>query len=222
MVFVAFVLNLALAWNEELPKPVTGDEVAKIDEPLRHIDYKPTNRRNNFKEMGMDDDLAHAVATRIDKYVNLKAKLVDLLQQQAAEVGDAFCPTAGLPQPYAATQFLVEEENDRRAVVDSGRLVRFEAHPWFDKSPVLQVYTELESVEERRADATVMGVGALILNKEADVLDGASPWSRSIVGSWGYSALKRRYPKVEVMTIEYFSLMHFLTELANAPDGICR
>lgn len=221
LLLVAVLFNVVLITQERLPSPEGKESLTKIDEPLRHLLYKPTNRRNNFKEMGMDDDFAHAVATRIDRYAGMKAKLVDMLQQQSAEVGDAFCATAGLPQPYAAARFLMLEENGRRDVVDAARLTRFEEQPWFAKSPVQQVYSEVESVQDRHADATIMGVSALLLSREGDVLEGASPWSKSLMGTWGFSRLKRDDPKIEVMVVEYFSLMHYLTELANTSDGIC-
>lgn len=215
------LLNLVLIVQERLPNPDARPEVTKIDEPLRHLLYRPTERRNNFKKMGMDDEFAHRVANRIDKYTSMKAKFVAMLQDQAADVGDAFCPTAGLPQPYAAARFLITEENNRRDIVDASRLTRFDSQPWFDKSPVMGVYSELEAVEGRREDATLLGVAALLLAREADALAGRSPWSRGLIRRGSFSTLERQEPRITVLVMDYFALMHYLTELANTSDGIC-
>lgn len=216
-----FLVNLVLVFQERLPDPTVTEQIMAINEPLRHLSYKASTRRNDFKEMGMDDDLAHAVATRIDRYVGMKAKFQQMLADQAADVGDVFCPTPGLPQPYAASRYLILEENDRRDVADAGRLIRFDEQPWYAKSPVQQIYNVLEHTENRRAEATVMGVSALLLGREADVLDGTGAWSRGVLGTFGFRRLERQSPSIRVMVIDYFSLVHYLTELANTPDGIC-
>ena len=83
------------------------------------------------------------------------------------------------------------------------------------------VYNQLERTEARKADATLMGVSALLLGREGDALDGNAPWATGMMGAWGFKRLKKESPTVEVIAIQYFSLMHYLTELANKRDGIC-
>lgn len=217
----AVLLNMALAFWEHIPKPEGELEVVRVDEVLRHIQYTASTRRNNFKEMGMDDALADAAASRIDRLMRKKEAWRELLAEQAAEVGPSFCPGTGLPQPYAVMRFIVKEENDRRDVIDSERLSLFEEQPWFVGSPVDAVYTSIELTTSRKADATVMGVGAVLLAKEDDLLDRMSPWSTGIMGTWGVSPLMSEYPTSRRLLIEYFALMHYLTELANTRDGIC-
>ena len=83
------------------------------------------------------------------------------------------------------------------------------------------VYNTLE-LTGRRPDATLMGVSAVLLGRERDVLEGNSPWSMSLFGAWGFASLKQSQPSIERIATEYFALMHLLTELANAQDGICQ
>lgn len=221
LLLVAVLVNGALIALERVPSSDATEVVTRVDEPLRHLLYTPTNRRNNFKIMGMDDDLAHVVATRIDRHTASQARLEELLTRHAADVGQAFCPNSGMPQPWAALRFLVREENGRREVVDPTRLLAFEPQPWFAAAPVEQLHREFEAVAQRPPDATLMGVSAALLGKEIEALEGRSPWSRGLVGSWGFRRLSRDAPQVEKMVVDYFSLVHYLTELANRPGGIC-
>jgi len=171
--------------------------------------------------MGMSDDLADATARYIDRYQR-KVKLFDeMLTEQAADVGRVFCPGTGIPQPYAAMRFLVSGVGGRRDVVDVERLKLFEPQPWFDAAPVDAVYNRIELTSGRKSDATLMGVVSLLLSKEDDALDGQSPWSTGLMGSWGWGPVRKTYPSSEMLVIQYFSLMHYLTELANTREGIC-
>lgn len=221
LLLVAVLVNAALVAFERVPSPDAAEVVTRVDEPLRHLLYTPTNRRNNFKAMGMDDELAHVVATRIDRHAASEARLLELLERHSADVGEAFCPGSGLPQPWAALRFLVRDDGGRREVVDAGRLYAFEPQPWFATAPIDMLYRELEAVPDRRGDATLMGVAAALLGREVDALEGRSPWSRGLVGTWGFRRLTRDAPQVEKMVVDYFSWVHYLTELANRPDGIC-
>ncbi len=221
LLFVAFVLNSVLVYHEKVPLPNEGPEVERVEEKLRHLQYLPTSRRNNFKEMGMGDEQADAAANMVDRYLKQKDKFKAMLADQGAEVGDAFCSSDRVPQPYAVLRYLVIEENERRDVFDPARLITFEEQPWYGLAPVDAVYNELERTDGRKADATLMGVSALLLGRESDALDGNAPWSTGLMGSWGFKKLKRENPTIEVMVLEYFSLMHYLTELANTKDGIC-
>jgi len=217
----AVLFNVVLMAQERLPSTQEGPQVEDVEEVLKHLQYAPTSRRSNLIAMGMSEDLAEATATQIDRYKRLEPLFNELLTEQASDVGRAFCPSSGLPQPYAAMKFLVTGEDANRDVVDVQRLKLFEAQPWYDLTPVSPVYNKFELTSGRRKDATLMGVSALLIGKEEDALDGQSPWSTGLVGSWGWAPLRKTYPASEILVIQYFSLMHYLTELANVRNGIC-
>lgn len=219
--FAVVLVNLVLVLQERLPAAVAGPEVARVDEVLQHLQYLPTTRRTNFKEMGMSDELADATAKYVDRYGRKQAAFSALLGEQAALVGNAFCPGTSLPQPYAALQFLVLETNEVRDPVDPEQLREFEEQPWFATSPVQAVYNHFEMTEGRYADATLLGVSAILVGKEDDALSGYTPFATGIMGARGWAPLKKAHPRIEMVVIEYFSLMHYLTELANTRDGIC-
>lgn len=221
LMILALLINGMLLINENIPDPEDAPEVRKIEERLRTLQYLPSNRRANFQVMGMDFDMAEASANHISRFQRQQDKFVRMLDEQAAEVVDVFCPSERVPQPYAALAYLVYEENDIRYVLDPLTMKNFERQPWFDAALVPALYDHFERTEARKSEATVMAVGASLLNLEEDALDGRSPWSLGLVGGWGFTRLVKKEPRVRTMAIEYFALMHFLTELANTQRGIC-
>lgn len=218
---VACVLLAVLLATERIPSPDQAPELKKIQEKLRTLQYQPNNRRANFDVMGLGPDDADAAARYVARYDRQTDKLKKILEDQTAELTRVFCPSEDLPQPYAALEVLVEESNGARYVVDPIQLKDFESQAWYARSLVPALYDHFERNENRKPDATLMAVSAAILAREGDALEGVSPWSLGLVGTWGFGKLKKQEPRIQVLVIEYFSLMHYLTELANSPRGIC-
>lgn len=218
---VASVLLALLLVTEEVPSPDQGPDLKKIQEKLRTLQYLPNNRRANFEVMGMNAEHADATARWVGKFDRQTAKFQKILEDETAELAPILCPSEDLPQPYAALRVLIEESNEVRYVVDPIQLRTLEPQDWYQRSLVPAVYDHFERSEARKPDATLMAVSAVILRREVDALEGVSPWSLGLVGSWGFNRLKSGDPRIQALTIEYFSLMHYLTELANSPRGIC-
>ena len=222
-VLAALLVNGVLVFKEEVPRPA-DKPVEALVEPLRHVEYRQNNRRQNLTDaFGRDPERAEKTARQIAQDARFQAQLQKLLKDSAEVVTEAFCPTDELPQPYAALEFLVTETNGRRDITPPDRLVVFEPAEWYatHRGTVSGVYNTLE-LTGRRPDATLMGVSAMLLGRERDVLEGNSPWSMSLFGAWGFASLKQSQPSIERIATEYFALMHLLTELANAQDGICQ
>lgn len=220
LLITAVLFNALLLYQERIPSRVAETEVVTTDERLKNLQYNAGTRRDNFKLMGMGFDLAESTANQFSRFEKQKGKLERLLDEQASELIGVLCP-GELPQPYSALSILVVDENGTRNVVDAVTLVRFEPQPWYAASNVDGLYDRFERTKDRRADATLMAVSAVLLNQESAALDGESPWSTGVVGTWGFGRLQKRSPKVTQLAIEYFALMHFLTELANTKKGIC-
>jgi hypothetical protein len=224
---LCLVFSLALVVQEPIPDLEVKEEVTLDDEPLRHLNYVPSARLNNFLEMGMDEELAQTTSALVAGLQPNRERYLKLLDEQALEVGVAFCPSpSGLPQPYAAMQFLVVQEAGKRDVVDAlGGLFRFEVQPWYTKDGrAPQVYNTLERTARRKQDATLMGVSAVLLSREEDAIRERGPWATSLLGGVGFGAfatLKSENPRIAQLAAEYFALVHYLTELANEQDGIC-
>lgn len=221
LMILAVLVNGMLVINERIPSPEEVADVKKIEEKLRTLQYLPNNRRANFQTMGMSFDLSEAAASHIGRFDRQGEKFYRLLEEQAAELEEVFCPSPGLPQPYAALAYLVYEENGARYVVDPITVRRFERQPWFDRALVPALYDHFERTETRKPDATLMAVAAAVLDREEDALDGVPPWSLGLIGSWGFPKLEKRTPRITRLAVEYFALMHFITEIANLQRGIC-
>ncbi|MEZ4234757.1 MAG: hypothetical protein R3F59_01050 [Myxococcota bacterium] len=220
LLVLAALVNGTLLYFEVIPSRQVEQGETNLNERLKNLTYIPGNRRANFQAMGMDVDLAEATASNFNRFSRQREKFERLLDEQAPELSRVLCP-AELPQPYGAMSILVYEENGVRRVVDPATLRQFEHQKWFDASLVYPIYNAYERTPNRRAEATIMGVSAALLGMEEDALEGRSPFSSGVLGSWGFSNLSSQQPRVRQLVIEYFSLMHFLTELANTGDGIC-
>ncbi|MEZ4318028.1 MAG: hypothetical protein R3F61_11010 [Myxococcota bacterium] len=222
---VALMLNAALVYRERIPDLEVKETVALEDEPLRHMTYAANTRLQNFTEMGLDEELAQRAANLAAGLQSNRARYMKMLEDQALDVGDAFCPSSSkLPQPYAAMRFLVLQEGGRRDVIDGhNALFQFEVQPWFEKEGgALPVYNTMERTASRRLDATLMGVSAVLLGREQEAVNQRGPWATGFLNGGSFSTIESESPAIRQTTAEYFALMHYITELANEQDGICR
>lgn len=213
----AAVLGVAiLAVMEEAPKP-TGTYVPPERSPLRTLAYTATTRRGDFVQMGMSDELADRTAKAIAGHERNQLQLTAMLKQQADLVAPSFCP-GDLPQPYAALRVLVDQRNGRRSPVDSAAFRGFQEFGWVDGVPLQALHARYELSEDR--PGTLMAISAVLLGREQEALDRRAPFVSGPLGG-GWSALKSDAPHVESLVVGYFSLMHYLTQLANRDAKIC-
>ena len=218
---IALLVNGVLMVQEDMPEIASGPEIDKIIEPLRTLTYLPSTRRQNFEAMGFNAELANRAAIHSENLGRQQKKWDKILRQNPAGLGQALCPSERVPQPWAMVQWLVVEDAGSRYVVQHQRTTILEPQSWFEQSLVPALYDEFERSKRRKADATLMGVSSVLLNQENEALRGASPWSMGVMGTWSFARLQTNSPKITKMVIEYFGLMHYLTELANTNRGIC-
>ncbi len=225
----AIIVNAALIVFE---RHATPEEVAEVvdarKDRLLGIAFTPGTRIKNCKDFGFNDSLAEAVAQRTGKLEHrYKEKFKEKLVEYADEVGWALCGGSAdtLPQRYAALSFLVEEENGKRKPIDVASLNYFEEREWWaaTSATIEDLYVEFERSKNTKEDSTVMGVSAILLSREAEALAREAPWGRGgLQGRWSYEKLSSDEPAVEGRLVEYFALMHLLTEIANDTGGICQ
>ena len=220
--FVALVWAGANIYQERIPDGLVSSGPTGINEPLRHLQYRATNRNDNFQIMGLDETLADLATAEARKLDPMKKRFRKLLKNQALDIGKAFCPTSSdLPQPYAALEFLVLQDAGQRRVVNArNEIFAFEAQNWFSESNPESVYRSLEITQKRRADATLMGVTAILTAREQEAFNRRGPWGEGLFAS-GFAGVESETPAIRIKTARDFALMHLLTELANQNDGIC-
>lgn len=227
VLLMAGTVNAGLLWFEEIPTPEKKADLenAKTD-PLRSIAFTAGQRRSNLSRMGLSDELVGATAKEIEEIWNTrKTHLEEMLREAVDEVAPVICVASerALPQRYALMAFLVEENAGSRRPIPVDRLAVLEEGEWWASARAADVFSALELTKDRREDATLMGVSAVLLAREADATRRASPWGTGLglLSRWSYDQLEDENPQLRRQVIAYFALMHLLTELAFAPDGIC-
>lgn len=229
VLMAAVIVNTALLGFEEVTAPgaAEGDDISvAATDQLATLRYSPNSRLANLKAMGLPDDIANDANDLATGLMQQRQKVLEKLLVDNNEVSTrVFCAGGGrLPQRYAALSVLVVDEDGVRRVIEPRSLTTMEMQPWYDVAQVPDVFREVELTPDRKADATAMAVAALLLSEEQRLLDGDSPWGSGLVGTWSMGRVLNDYGdrKIRQKLVEYFALMHLLTELANGEGGLCQ
>ena len=221
-----FIINGALLRFEDVNySDGTTGPVDRIVDPLLVTIYSASRREGNFQAFGLPDDLARDASDKARLVYNDNERLSIMLHERPDLLTQYFCPSSGVPERYKAMHVLLEQTNSgggfvERDVVQYNRMMSLESQEWEGTSRVGEVYNAIELVENRKIDATVMGVAAVITGRETDLFAKNAPFGNF---SWSLSSLRRNHPDLDAKLVEYFALMHVLTELARDPEnGICR
>jgi hypothetical protein len=122
-------------------------------------------------------------------------------------------------------EYLTDETDQRRFTIDGENVIKLKPAEWFSEgvADVAAVYDKIEKIgDDRRPDATVMGIMAIFAHDEASVIEEIPPFGRGgLGGSWSQGQAFKKYEGVDKNLIRYFGLMHLLAEIANKPGGIC-
>lgn len=219
------IFNAALLWLEHIEPPKgAADAKNEVSDKLLDMTFIASDRYENFVDMGLSEDLAKAAAEkarRLSSETRLNG-FRQMLQDARDEVVPYACANTGLHPRYAMAAFLVVAENDELQVIEPTS-VAFSVGEWYAESRIVDVYNTLELNPKRQADATLMGMSAVLLKQEEKVMYSDPPFNHnSLMGSgWGWERVEKAYPSAKKKVIEYFSMMHVVGELANARGGVC-
>ena len=139
----------------------------------------------------------------------------------ADRAADVFCGMSKVRPRYSAMTYLVKDERGQRDAIDLGRISRLEREEWALTAPIGEVYAEVEMATERQPDATLMGVAAILLRQESEVLERNSPWGQGLGGRWNWEKVKKQYPGIESRAVDYFAVLHLTMEVATRDGGFC-
>lgn len=220
------LVNGVLLAFEDVNLAVTGDgPVNRIEDPLLGAVYAPGERLRNFGAFGLPDDLATQAAARAEVIYNDNERLKIMLSDNADYLSQFFCPGARPPERYGAMHVLVSQRDIgggvlERNIFDWRRSTELVIQDWVPNSRVNEVYSAVELTERRRANSTVMGVSAVLTVREDDLFERNAPFGTI---NWRFQTLRTNHPELDAKLVEYFALMHVITELARRrDDGICR
>lgn len=199
---------------EHIPGPVQA-KVGVVSEPIRHLVYSASRRRENFRFLGLDERAADRAAALAERHAGERERFGAILRAAAATEGARVCPRDGaLPQPYALLPVLVVERNGLRDAPTPDRLFALEVQPWAQPVAFEALYANVERTASRSEDATALALAAVLGGREAELLDGRLAGRR-------HEELVADDPAVAARLERYVALMHLLVEAGNAPDGIC-
>ena len=202
-------------------------EIARSEQdPLLTLRYIASARQENLRKFGLDDDLIERVVRRIETMQAEHGRRLTRLLKNAGDpqaVADALCGEISSIRPrYSAMPFLVEESGGERRVLDLAKLQTIVAQPWAESASIAGVYGEVELAgEDRREDATLMGVAAILLAEEGSVFEGQPPWGSGLLATWSWEEVQERFPRAKGLVVDYFASTHLVVELAQQEGGIC-
>lgn len=207
---------------------VTGQEDDLVNDevrdPLAGISYVSRHRDKHLRSFGLPDNLRSKTIKKIQWLEkNSKERIMKWLHEDSASMGAVFC-AGGMTQRYGALAVLVKNDSDIRHTIKPKSLNELAEQSWYDPVSSEQVYRFLEEATDRHEDATVMGVAAILLSRESDVLKTRSPWGSSWTGGWSLEDVLDSDETITRDLVNYFSMMYYITELANqkGADGICQ
>jgi hypothetical protein len=220
------VTGYLIAKERVVPPEVTSaHEVVKVD-PLLATTYTKGARKRNLAAFGLSADQVDRVVERMKRIEDRHLRKVQLLLDGAPDpnaIVAALCGQTSQIRPrYGALRFLVKEKQGRRDPIRISRSTGLEIQEWSQVAPIADVYRVAELSEKREDDATLMAIAAILSGSETELIDGYSPWGRSILpGAWSWSKVVKTHPGVDERLEEYFALMHLFVEQATSDGGIC-
>ena len=216
-----------LIYKEEVvPPEVTASHVAITVDPLLKTTYTEGSRKGNMAAFGLTDELVSRATERMRRIEDRHLRKIQLLIDGAADptaLASAICgQTTQIRPRYGALRFLVKEQQGRRDPLRISSTTGLEVQDWAQLAPITDVYGAAELSDNRKENATLMAVAAILLGKESDLLEGYSPWGRGLLpGAWSWSKVVEQNPGIDERVVEYFALMHLFVEQATADGGIC-
>lgn len=209
---------------------VVGDEkadtVKQAEDPLIDLAYTAASRAKDFEAFGMPEDMAKRALDLARRMEDTgKKERLRLLMDQApepTELADALCGAGSQLRPrYGALRFVVAEVQGQRRPIDIDRVSSLQREDWASVSPIVSVYNDAELIQDRKPDATLMAVAAILAQQESELLNGYKPWGRGLAGTWSWDKVKKSFPGLEQHVLEYFVIMHLAVEIANEDGGLC-
>jgi hypothetical protein len=209
----------------KLQTTAEGRVLAGETDPLLGLRFSSSQRETNFLAFGLDEAQTAEAMKRLRDYEDRYTDRIKFLFENAGDresLEQALCGQAGVRPRYGALRFLVEEQKDgSRRPINLQRATKLEWQEWSKAAPIGAVYAEVELADERKEDATRMGIAAILAGREQDVLEKNSPWGPGLTQRWSFSAVTEEVPGIEDKLLKYFAAMHLVVELATDEAGIC-
>jgi len=215
-------LNGFLISKEYFEKMVVEESDVEYDDRLGDLVYSKGNRESNLAAFGLSEDQIATSKNYFRQYEKMEKQIGARLKKSEGDLTDVFCSRKEDIRPrYAAMRYLILQENSERVVWDPKKNNSFDSQNW---SAVISFETLYEDIEKSRTQlpaSTVMVVIAMVSQNEDLVISRQEPWGRS-GSSWNWEEVQSQYSKYVKRSIQYLSMMLYITEVANGENGICQ
>lgn len=224
---LAVGISARMLYEEQISRPEekSATEVTQQDRLLGELDYRKDRRQANFELFGFSESEAKRAAKEAQDIEDSQATRIRRMLDNADDpdaLADVFCgERVDLPSRYRALAWLISEESERRQTVVLGRISRLEEQDWAATSGIAEVYKELELGEDRQPDATIMGIAAILVEREQDVFDNNAPWGQGFAGQWSWPRVQREHKGIADIVTTYLATMHVVNEIARGEGGLC-
>jgi len=228
---VLFPVTAGLLFDEQIAGAV-GEQAAEgaIVDPLGGLQFVKGKRESNLEQMGFAAAEVAEIVTRVEtleRKLSIGDPANDVIKLLIDKTDDQTILENGLcgrsnPARYTALQLLVEEQGEELRVRDLFALPGFEVMGWYAKDRPVAMVPVIELVENREADATRMGLGAVFARQVPTVLEGKAPWGPALFRNWSWDDVRKKWPGVDGKVQAYVANLHLLLENVTAEGGLCR
>ena len=144
------------------------------------------------------------------------------LKKSDEDLTEVFCSRTEEIRPrYAGLPYLILEDNGERVVWDPKSNNEFNAQSWAAVVSFETIYEDIEKGRTELPSSTVMVATAFVSGNEEMLIARQEPWGRS-GRSWDWSEVQKQFSASLRRSIQYLSILHYVTEVANGDDGICQ
>jgi hypothetical protein len=221
-----------LLYNEQItPADAMTKAESRAQDPMIDMKYTASAREGNFARMGFSPEEVSTIVATVKSYeqrwavTDPERDLVSVRIEATSDVDaliTAFCGTGStLPVRYAAMPFLLDDQGGQLKTVDFEAVSALPMNDWGKEARLQAVYEKLELVEDRKEDATRMGLAGVLARAEQAVLDEEAPWGRGLFAGWSWDGVVKKYPGVQQRTLNYAAILHLVLEVAHREGGIC-
>ena len=221
-IFVVGGLNAFLISKEHIETVMVEDNDIEYDDRLGDLVYSKGNRATNLEAFGLSSDQVSASKRYFRRYEKMETQIRARLKKSDEDLTGVFCSRTEEIRPrYAALRYLILEDNGERIVWDPKTNYTFNAQSWAAVISFETIYEDIERGRTELPSSTIMVATAFVSGNEDLLISRQEPFGRS-GRSWDWAEAQQQFGSSLKRSIEYLSLLHYITEIANGDDGICQ
>ena len=221
-IFVMGGLNAFLISKEHIETVMAEDNDIEYDDRLGDLVYSKGNRSSNLEAFGLSSDQISASKRYFRRYEKMETQIRARLKKSDEDLTEVFCSRTEEIRPrYAALRYLILEDNGERIIWDPKANYTFNAQSWAAVISFETIYEDIERGRTELPSSTIMVATAFVSGSEDLLISRQDPFGRS-GRSWDWSEVQKQFGSSLKRSIEYLSLLHYVTEVANGDEGICQ